>query len=914
MSIGVVFNGSPYTIPVVGEERWGENVTNYLVAIASGCLQKTGGLFTLTAETNFGTDFGLKSIYYKSGVTNISTVGVLRMGNTESIGWRNFTNTGNLLLGVNTSNQLIFNGATISGDISLAPIGSSPNANAATLTGTVLNLQPASASFGGVVTTGTQTFAGNKTFTGNVVVTGTITASNLSGTNTGDITLAAIGSTPNANGATLTGQVLNLEPASTSFGGIVTTGTQQFIGTKVFAYMQSGGTSLTQTRLGVTSNMVCVNSFISSVYYQGQPGGVPTCVGYASGGTEAVPTATPSGLIMMAITARGNDGTGLILATKARIIMSAAELWTPTANGTTMSFWVTPTGSTLLTQAMQVFPNGNVSIGNTSNTIRLSVTGAIGSSSTITGTQLISNVATGTAPLSVTSTTLVPNLYVARAVIADTVTTSANLTGPITSVGNVTSVASQTGTGSTFVMNTSPTIVTPNLGTPTVLVGTNITGTAASLTAGTVTTNANLTGPITSAGNATSVASQTGTGSTFVMNTSPTLITPNLGTPTALVGTNITGTAAGLTAGTVTTNANLTGEVTSIGNATTVTNAAVIAKVLTGYVSGAGTVSATDSILSAIQKLNGNISLISGGVTSVGTFGSTPNTAGASISSNVLTLQPADGTNPGGVSTTTQTFAGAKTFSSALVSTVSTTTAILSTSESNPSSSGFIRLANNGNGIAWRNAANSGNIFLNINASNQLTYNGGAVFNSGGVLLAAAFPALTGDVTTVAGSLTTTLAASIAGTHTFTGQLIGGGTTTNNNAAAGVIGEYVSSVVAPGTSVPALTTLWGDITSISLTAGDWDVSGLAVYSSGGATVTVTNLGISSTSGNSSTGLAKGDNQANALSPTATSDTSLTIPSYRVSISGTTIYYLKANLTYTIGTPTVGARISARRVR
>ena len=38
-----------------------------------------------------------------------------------------------------------------------------------------------------------------------------------------------------------------------------------------------------------------------------------------------------------------------------------------------------------------------------------------------------------------------------------------NLTGPITSVGNVTSVAAQTGTGSTFVMNTSPTITTPNI-------------------------------------------------------------------------------------------------------------------------------------------------------------------------------------------------------------------------------------------------------------------------------------------------------------------------------------------------------------------------------------------------------------------------------------------------------------------
>ncbi|MDB5275618.1 MAG: hypothetical protein JWR61_573 [Ferruginibacter sp.] len=67
---------------------------------------------------------------------------------------------------------------------------------------------------------------------------------------------------------------------------------------------------------------------------------------------------------------------------------------------------------------------------------------------------------------------------------------------------------------------------------------------------------------------------------------------------------NTTGNAA-----TVTTNANLTGEVTSIGNAATVTNAAVIAKVLTGYTSGAGTVAATDNILQAIQKLSGNDAL-----------------------------------------------------------------------------------------------------------------------------------------------------------------------------------------------------------------------------------------------------------------------------------------------------------------
>jgi len=40
-----------------------------------------------------------------------------------------------------------------------------------------------------------------------------------------------------------------------------------------------------------------------------------------------------------------------------------------------------------------------------------------------------------------------------------------NLTGPITSTGSATAVASQTGTGSTFVMNTSPTITTPTIAT-----------------------------------------------------------------------------------------------------------------------------------------------------------------------------------------------------------------------------------------------------------------------------------------------------------------------------------------------------------------------------------------------------------------------------------------------------------------
>lgn len=83
-----------------------------------------------------------------------------------------------------------------------------------------------------------------------------------------------------------------------------------------------------------------------------------------------------------------------------------------------------------------------------------------------------------------------------------------------------------------------------NSGDQTITLTGGVTGSGTGSFAATVTTNANLTGPITSVGNATSVASQTGTGSTFVMNTSPTLVTPALGTPTSGTLTNCSATTA----------------------------------------------------------------------------------------------------------------------------------------------------------------------------------------------------------------------------------------------------------------------------------------------------------------------------------------------------------------------------------
>jgi hypothetical protein len=54
-----------------------------------------------------------------------------------------------------------------------------------------------------------------------IVASGTISGSNLSGTNTGDVTLAPVGSSPNADAASLSGQVLTLQPFSSAEPGVV---------------------------------------------------------------------------------------------------------------------------------------------------------------------------------------------------------------------------------------------------------------------------------------------------------------------------------------------------------------------------------------------------------------------------------------------------------------------------------------------------------------------------------------------------------------------------------------------------------------------------------------------------------------------------------------------------------------------
>lgn len=196
-------------------------------------------------------------------------------------------------------------------------------------------------------------------------------------------------------------------------------------------------------------------------------------------GTLGTPTAVLSGDTIGLLGGRGYGATGFSANDKGTVAIVASENWSDTAQGTYISLNATTATTTTRTEVMKV-DNTGLTLNGKKLILAgpLTTSGAFATTITTTGTTSVTLPITGT-------------LYGTR-------------TGSITSAQLAASMTNETGTGS-LVFATSPTLVTPILGTPTSGVLTNCTGTAAGLTAGNVTTNANLTGPITSIGNATSV-------------------------------------------------------------------------------------------------------------------------------------------------------------------------------------------------------------------------------------------------------------------------------------------------------------------------------------------------------------------------------------------------------------------------
>lgn len=140
------------------------------------------------------------------------------------------------------------------------------------------------------------------------------------------------------------------------------------------------------------------------------------------------------------------------------------------------------------------------------------------------------------------------------------------------------------------------------------------------------------------------------------------------------------------------------------------------------------------------------------------------------------------------------------------------------------------------------------------------------------------------------------------------------GTTTNDNSAAGSVGEYISSSVLFASRVSVTTGTSKTITSISLTAGDWDVQGVVVYVPAvGTTTAQASVGISTTDNTLPTVAA--ENNYSALGTSAASiGCAPNVGSTRISIGSTTTVYIVANATFAVSTMQAYGFIGARRVR
>lgn len=139
------------------------------------------------------------------------------------------------------------------------------------------------------------------------------------------------------------------------------------------------------------------------------------------------------------------------------------------------------------------------------------------------------------------------------------------------------------------------------------------------------------------------------------------------------------------------------------------------------------------------------------------------------------------------------------------------------------------------------------------------------------------------------------------------------GTTTNDNAAAGSVGEYIESVITSGAPVSLTSSAAANITSISLTAGDWDVWGSLVMAWAVGTTSVNRQGgINTVSVTLPTGpyITKTNNPTT----TGTGDEGYPVPSRRISLSATTTVYLVAFSVFSVSTMDAYGFIAARRAR
>ena len=120
MGTNHTFNGTSYLIPDVNDVAWGAAVTNLLSALCTYSFTTASSSWHLiTADLDLGSSYGIVSKYFTTKTATPALSGAVRLAKTDVVAWRNNANSGDLPLGIDTSNFVTFNSIRLA-DLSTA--------------------------------------------------------------------------------------------------------------------------------------------------------------------------------------------------------------------------------------------------------------------------------------------------------------------------------------------------------------------------------------------------------------------------------------------------------------------------------------------------------------------------------------------------------------------------------------------------------------------------------------------------------------------------------------------------------------------------------------------------------------------------------------------------------------------------
>jgi hypothetical protein len=475
------------------------------------------------------------------------------------------------------------------------------------------------------------------------------------------VTVGSVGSS-SANGLTITNSVLSLSPADATNPGIITTSSQTFAGAKTFASIASTG------NMSVAGNLSNASLSASKVVFTDASKILSSTgtVGVDQGGTGAS-TFTSGGIIV------GNGTSALSTinpGTNGQILVSRLGAWSVENASPTVTLGTVNASSTA--KGLTITAGGEISLSPADATNPGIVTAAAQSfAGTKSFTSIISS-GDGSigGNLSVTGNLSNAALTASKVVFSDasknlssagTVSVSQGGTGLATIPSNGVVIGNGTGNITTIVPNTNGQVLTYN-------------GTA-------------WVAAVPTAISAGSIGSSTANGLTVSNNVVS--LSPADATNPGIVTTGAQTFAGAKTFASIASSGNLS--VTGNLSNTSLTASKVVFSDASKILSSTGTVgvdqggtglasipangvvigNGTSSISTIVPNTSGQVLTWNGtawtatvpSAISVGTVG-TSTSNGMTISNNVLSLSPADATNPGIVTSGAQTFAGAKTFAS----------------------------------------------------------------------------------------------------------------------------------------------------------------------------------------------------------------------------------------------------------